>query len=223
VTWNCSGGPFHKKTQRLTILNADIAVLQECPRPPLQDPSIAWFGTDPRRGVAIFSRSPYSLEPGPVRSGSASFFSARVIGPTSFRILAVWTQLEPSYPKALQRGIRLYRDVLGIGPVVLLGDLNSSVAWDNRHAREDHRALDKQLQQEFGLVSAYHAATGECSGEESQPTHYWQWKESAPFHLDYCYLPEAWLPWLQGVTVGSYLDWRDVSDHRPLVIDVSPQ
>lgn len=103
-----------------------------------------------------------------------------------------------------------------------MGDFNSSVAWDERHGRTDHRRLEAQLHDEFRLVSAYHAATGEHPGQESRPTHFWRWQAASPFHLDYCYLPEEWLPGLKSVTVGSYEEWADASDHRPVTVDVSP-
>ena len=149
-------------------------------------------------------------------------FPARVLGPVPFTVVAVWAQREPTYSEALRRGLDVYRDLLVAGPAVLLGDFNSSVAWDNRHGRTDHRELDTQLEHEFGLVSAYHAATGEQPGTESRPTHFWRWQEAAPFHLDYCYLAAAWLSGLREVTVGSYREWAVASDHRPLVVEVSP-
>jgi endonuclease/exonuclease/phosphatase family metal-dependent hydrolase len=147
-------------------------------------------------------------------------FAARVVGPVTFAVIAVWAQPEPTYSEALRRGLATYRDLLVSGPCVLLGDLNSSVAWDKRHGRTDHRELESQLRDEFGLISAYHAATGEPAGEESKPTHFWRWDEASPFHLDYCYLPEGWISGLRSVTVGTYEEWADASDHRPLVVDV---
>jgi endonuclease/exonuclease/phosphatase family metal-dependent hydrolase len=149
-------------------------------------------------------------------------FPARVNGPVSFNVLAVWAQPEPSYSEALRRGLVVYRDLLLAGPTVLLGDFNSSVAWDDQHGRSDHRELDAQLVCEYGLVSAYHVATGERPGAESRPTHFWRWQEGAPFHIDYCYVPATWRAGLQNVTVGSYREWADASDHRPLVVDVVP-
>ena len=157
-----------------------------------------------------------------MRPGTASFFAARVRGPVSFTVLAVWAQREPTYSEALRRGVEVYRDLLLAGPCVIMGDLNSSVAWDDRHRRTDHRRLDAQLSEEFGLVSAYHAATGEGPGQESRPTHFWRWHAGSPFHLDYCYLPKRWLPGLESATVGGYEEWADASDHRPLVVNVSP-
>jgi exodeoxyribonuclease III len=149
-------------------------------------------------------------------------FAAKVHRPVSFTVIAVWAQRKPSYPEALRRGIEVYRDPLLNEPTVLLGDFNSSASWDAQHGRRDHMDFEAQLRQEYGLVSVYHAATGELLGAESQPTYYWQWRQHAPFHLDYCYVPESWLPGLNSVTVGTYQDWADLSNHRPVVIDVSP-
>ena len=105
-------------------------------------------------------------------------FAARVVGPANFTAVAVWAQQEPNYSEALRRGLTAYRDLLATGPSVLLGDFNSSVAWDTKHGRADHRELEHQLREEFGLVSAYHASTGEQPGSESQPTHFWRWQEA---------------------------------------------
>jgi endonuclease/exonuclease/phosphatase family metal-dependent hydrolase len=186
------------------------------------EPSTAWFGTNPRQGVAVVAQHPFYVVAEPPRSGSHSIFAARVLGPVHFTVLAVWAQLEPTYSEALRRGLAVYRDLLLPGQCVLMGDLNSSVAWDERHGRTDHRQLEALLREDFGLVSAYHAATGEQPGRESRATHFWRWQQSSPFHLDYCYLPEQWLPGLTGVTVGSYEEWADTSGHRPVLVDVMP-
>ena len=119
-------------------------------------------------------------------------------------------------------GLEVYRDLLREGPVVLTGDFNSSVAGDDRHRRNDHRELDALLAGEYGLVSAYHTHTRERAGFESQATHYWRWHEHEPYHLDYCYIPEARVPGLREVTAGSYAEWRETSDHRPVALEVVP-
>ena len=183
---------------------------------------MAWFGANPRQGVAITVRAPYHIHAEPGRGQSQSMFAARVLGPIEFTVVAVWAQQEPSYSEALRLGIRVYSDLLANGPCILVGDFNSSVAWDTKHGRADHRELESRLRQDFGLVSAYHAATGEEPGHESRPTHFWRWQKQAAFHLDYCYIPEGWLPDLERVAVGSYEEWADSSDHRPVIVDVSP-
>jgi hypothetical protein len=222
VTWNCCRGPYEAKLGRLRTLRPDIAVLQECARPPREDASAVWFGSNARQGVAVVVEPPFRVLAEPPRTRTASMFAAEVQGPLSFTLVATWAQPEPTYSEALRRGLQVYRDLLLGGPCVLMGDLNSSAAWDDRHGRTDHRRLDAQLHDEFGLVSAYHAATGEHPGKESRATHFWRWQAGSPFHLDYCYLPKSWLPRLESVTVGSYEEWADASDHRPVTVELSP-
>jgi hypothetical protein len=222
VTWNCCRGPHELKLNRLRSLAPDVTVLQECGRPPREDASVTWFGSNPRQGVAITAQPPFRVVADPVRDGTQSMFAARVLGPVNFTVVAVWAQLGPTYSEALQHGLDVYRDLLRAGSCVLMGDLNSSVAWDTRHGRTDHSRLESRLREEFGLVSAYHAATGELPGHESKPTHFWRWEKHSPFHLDYCYLPESWLPGLTSVAVADYEDWADASDHRPVAVDVTP-
>ena len=225
LTWNTARKRYDTSLARAAMLNPDILILQESWRPDALDavsPHAAWFGSNPRQSVVIADPGDYRVAAEPVRRATRSMFAARVSGPLNFTIVAVHAQEDPTYSKALVAGLEVYRDLLLTGPVVLAGDFNSSAAWDDRHRRNDHRELDALLAGEYGLVSAYHAHTGERAGFESQPTHYWRWHEHEPYHLDYCYIPEAWVPGLREVTVGSYADWRDTSDHRPVVVEVVP-
>ena len=222
MTWNCCRGTYDAKLKRLASLQPDVAVLQECASPPQVGPNVVWFGSNPCQGVAVLTRPPLTVVPEPVREGTRSMYAARVLGPVPFTVVAVWAQPERTYSEALLRGVEAYRDLLTNGPCVLIGDFNSSVAWDTRHRRRDHRDLEELLLRDFGLVSAYHAATGEPPGEESRPTHFWRWKEGSPYHIDYCYLPTPWIAGLERVTVGAYAEWADASDHRPVIVDVVP-
>lgn len=78
-----------------------------------------------------------------------------------------------------------------------------------------------QLTRDLGLTSAYHSHfKDEPFGKEKRPTHFHRGKESAPFHLDYIFLPEAWTPRITNVTVGDYSTWHKVSDHAPLIVDL---
>ncbi len=72
----------------------------------------------------------------------------------------------------------------------------------------------------LGLVSAYHAFYEEAHGQETRPTYYFQWKEAKPFHLDYCFIPKAWVPDLRKVSVEPYERWKAHSDHRMITVEV---
>ena len=60
----------------------------------------------------------------------------------------------------------------------------------------------------------------EAQGEETRPTYYHRWNRKEPFHIDYCFMPAAWMQQVRNVEVGGYEDWKAASDHRPLVIDI---
>lgn len=144
-----------------------------------------------------------------------------VSGPRSFLLFAVWTktQQEHCYVEAAVRAVYLYRKLIASQPTVFIGDVNSNVLWDAQHDEDrNHTALVNQLS-ELGLVSAYHAFFDEPHGQETRPTYYFQWKQARPYHLDYCFIPKAWLPGLRKVWVEPFEPWKAHSDHRPLVVD----
>lgn len=222
VTWNCCRGAFARKAPLLEPLAFDLAVIQECAKPSAETDHCLWFGGNPRQGIAVVSREPYRIRAMERRIGVPRYtFPVEVTGPESFLLLAVWSKGQQRHPyvEAVVKAVRLYRHLF-TQPVVLMGDLNSNTFWDADHDDDrNHSALVRQLSA-LGLVSAYHAFHAEPHGGESQPTYYFQWKESRPFHIDYCFIPGAWSSRIHRVEVGSYGQWKEHSDHRPLLIDV---
>jgi endonuclease/exonuclease/phosphatase family metal-dependent hydrolase len=73
----------------------------------------------------------------------------------------------------------------------------------------------------LGLVSAYHHSHNEPHGRETRPTYYFHWKKDRPYHIDYCFVPQAWADKIVRVEIGSYEDWKEYSDHRPLLVEIS--
>ncbi len=185
---------------------------------------MAWFGDNPRQGVAVVIRPPYTLHPLEERPGAPKYvIPIAVEGPEPFLLFAVWTLgTRPlRYVRALFAALDLYADLLADRPVVLLGDFNSNSIWDHEHpADRSHSALVARLKT-HGLVSAYHHHRKERHGKEATPTFYLHWSEEKPFHLDYCFLPRAWAKRIKSLDVGNYSDWRGHSDHRPLLVEIA--
>jgi endonuclease/exonuclease/phosphatase family metal-dependent hydrolase len=75
----------------------------------------------------------------------------------------------------------------------------------------------------MGLVSAYHSRYAEEQGRETRPTFFLYRHEQRPYHIDYCFLPTAWLGRVRDVTVGGHGAWASKSDHMPLTVDVGPR
>ena len=223
ATWNCCRGPYLKKAALLSALSPDIAVIQECAKPEVESDQCLWFGDNPRQGIAVVTAGDYRLRRLPIADEVPNYvFPIEVTGPTSFSLFAVWSKGGQRYPyvEAVVQAAELYRALIESGPTVLLGDFNSNVIWDWKRPR-NHSALVSMLAQ-LGLVSAYHHFFGEAQGQETRSTYYFHWKEHRPYHIDYCFVPESWAARLHSVEVGSYEDWKQHSDHRPLIVEVAP-
>jgi exodeoxyribonuclease III len=222
VTWNCCRGDHRVKLGALARLSPDVAIVQECARPDglREDGRRAWFGDNPKLGVAVIASNDFRVEALP-SVGRASAYAARITGAVPFNVLAVWAQLTPTYARAVLDALEEHRSFLREGPSVVAGDFNTSSLLSKKVRGGGHADIVHALEQGLGLVSAYHHLFGEEHGLESRPTHYFQWNESKPFHIDYCFVPRAWSARIRGVTVGAYADWARESDHRPLVVDVA--
>ena len=73
--------------------------------------------------------------------------------------------------------------------MVAAGDFSSSPGVQGQQ-RDSQRFLQR-MRDELGLVSAYHHLSGEVPGAETRASYYHQWNEFDPFHIDYCFVPEA--------------------------------
>ena len=223
VTWNCCRGLYLKNAALLHVLEPDVAVLQECAQPMAQSDQCLWFGDNPRQGIAVLAKGPYRIRAlATVADVPRYAIPIEVTGPINFILIAIWSKAdqEKPYVEAVIRAVELYRNLFTEYPTVLAGDLNSNAIWDAEHAAgQSHSALVEMLFQ-LGLVSCYHYFNREKHGEEKQATYYFQWKEERPFHLDYCFIPAKWAPHLRCVEVGSYVDWKGSSDHRPILVEL---
>jgi endonuclease/exonuclease/phosphatase family metal-dependent hydrolase len=148
-------------------------------------------------------------------------FPVQVVGPREFLLLAVWSKggQTHNYIEAVVKAVLMYRTLIEETPTVLIGDLNSNVIWDATHPPElNHTAL-LALLGDLKMVSAYHSFHQEVAGQETRPTYFFHWKETRPFHIDYCFIPESWVANVRRVEVGSYEEWKNHSDHRPLLVE----
>src|SRR5688572_12646527 len=155
VTWNRCRGPDASKLPVLAALSASVSVIPECPQPPDTN-SMLWFGNNPRRGIAVPASEPYRISPAETRDAPRYAFPVRVIGPTSFLFLTIWSQRNPDfrYVRAVIRAVEIYRDLIVSQPTVIAGDFNSNTIY-KRPPGQNHSSLVQQLTS-LGLVSAYH-------------------------------------------------------------------
>jgi endonuclease/exonuclease/phosphatase family metal-dependent hydrolase len=99
-------------------------------------------------------------------------------------------------------------------PTVVAGDFNASKS-------EAHFGNVRSLAA-HGLVRAYHAYHRlDHRGVEADPTSYFHWMESRPYHIDCVFVPDVWL--IPSVEVGTFEDYprRGLSDHVPVLVSIS--
>jgi exodeoxyribonuclease III len=106
-------------------------------------------------------------------------------------------------------------------PTVIVGDLNTAVGLSGStpSGQSNHMRFVDLLRDQFGLVSAYHAYYEVEHGHERHNTYFHYKRRDSAFHIDYCFIPNAWLPKLKNVKVGLFGDWIRYSDHVPLVVE----
>jgi len=226
VTWNCCGG-FINKAQRIAKFTPDILAVQEVEG--IGGMSFFSEGTRPtychRVGFNPFEKKSI---------GMSSFTDVKLSFIDSmqgirryeaqhkdqkFNVMAVWTT-KATHPR---KNYRQLHDALGqrevaewcvLRPTIVLGDFNESAKFKS----DGWQKLNK-LTNSLGLVSAYHYQSGESFGAETRPTYYHLHKKERPFHIDYCLVPEKWLPKITNVEVGIYEDWHGIRDHVPLTVE----
>ena len=231
---------LHRKVEALLALRPDIAVISECAEPERlrrltrsnwieNDP--VWIGHSATKGLAVFTFNGYRARLSQSYWPNLRYIApVHISGPVAFNLLAVWAQnasggiMRKHQLGPLRRALSRYRHFLDEGPVALAGDFNSNAIWDKPGWRINHMTLVEILRKR-GLVSVYHAVRGEGHGQETVPTIYWRdrTRDGPTYHIDYVFLPSAWLSVIDAFDVGGFDDWcgNGLSDHVPLVVDVS--
>ena len=239
VAWNCNMA-LHRKFDALLSLRPDLAIISECAEPERlkqrldlaglsSDP--VWVGRSAHKGLAVFGFNGHRVTLASEHRRSLKHIApVRVDGAARFNLLAVWAQnfsdgiRRKRQPGPLRLALRHYREFLAEGPTVVAGDFNNSVYWD-RPGWLINQAWAVGALDELGLTSAYHAFHREAQGKESAPTLYWRdrKKDGPTYHIDYIFLPQAWIAGMTAVAVGSFEQWCQpgLSDHVPLVADVA--
>lgn len=225
VAWNCHSGPWARKAVPLEALNADLAVVSECPQFADVAGSRRWIGTSAHRGLGVFAREPWRIRPIGLPAALPRYFlPLQVSGPARFLLIGVWAMNDGKdrYVRGMHRAVEACASRIAAQPTILLGDLNSNTIWDHEHpATLSHSALVGKLAS-LGLTSAYHAHHGEAHGAERQATYFEHRRANRPYHIDYCFVPTAWLGGIRSVSIGAHAEWTAWSDHMPVTTEVTP-
>lgn len=225
VSWNCAGA-FRRKSAALDQFDADVLVIQECEDPAVIGGSYLewagdhlWLAGGRHKGLGVFACKGHALEPLDWDNGGfGNFLPCRIDG--AQLLLAIWARDAKSatfrYVRQIWHYLALNGAALGHNAVVC-GDFNSNAIWNDRYRGGNHSDVVRALAAQ-GLVSAYHARSGEAHGQETRPTFYLQRNLEKPYHLDFAFVPQTRLA--SPVVIGEPADWLSLSDHMPLVLDL---
>ena len=220
ATWNCCRSSVAKTAEAVTALNASVTVLQEARRPAALPVGHLWMGGKPGNGIALVPGAGFEVALGPVDPAAPwSILPVRVSGRAELQLLMVWTRKEHFYIEGLDAALTTYAAFLTAAPTVVIGDFNANAIWDAPRRQTDFSRVAKRLADQFGLVSAYHAHSGEAFGSESQATLHFMRQRTRPYHIDYCFVPMRWMQDVVNVSILDSPPWDALSDHRPLVVD----
>jgi len=181
-----------------------------------------WFGANLNKGLAVLCSKEFSLQAVDELFGKW-VVPIRVHGAVDFKLLAVWacpvgTKRADNYIGQVFRCLAEQSGWFDNAPVVVAGDFNSNSQWDENRPGRNHTEVVR-LFGGHGLISAYHTHHREKQGAETRPTYYFYRRQNRPFHIDYVFVPQRWR--LRSVEVGSFREWGHLSDHVPVVVDVS--
>ena len=238
VAWNCNMA-LHRKLGALLALRPDVAVVSECASPDrlvrqLEAGALGskpvWVGANPDKGLAVFGFNGFRVALAKGHDRGLDFIApVNVNGPARFRLLAVWAQnasggnTRKDQAGPLHHALTRYADLLKSRKRIVAGDFNNNVLWDRPGWAINHADAVGILANNR-LVSAYHELRGEAQGAETVPTLYWRdRKKGGPtYHIDYVFLPRAWLRRVRAFEIGTFEDWcgNGLSDHVPLILDL---
>jgi len=219
-----------RKREHLYRLMPDVAVIPECSESCLKlcmrdGFEGRWFGDNPRKGLGILAARPLHIRRAQKPQGKWVIPVTISSGQHDFQLVAVWTMPIPgsttkSYIGQLYQAVVKHPQWFSGKNCIVCGDFNSNKFWDGSRKEGNHSALVQRLE-ERGLVSSYHHFFSELQGDESRPTYYFWHRKNRGYHIDYIFLPKEWASAIESVEVGSHADWARLSDHVPVIVEVT--
>lgn len=230
VSWNCCQA-FRKKWEYIDAFEPDVIVVPEaeCIAKQPADlldryPNHDWIGDNDNKGLLVLATSEYALTRyAGYRTEHRYVLPLQVNGAQGLFLVAVWTQRDKigTYTQHLSRALEAYAPMLD-GDAVVIGDFNANKIWDGEHRRDVTHSENVAWLNAHGLESAYHVLTSEAQGQESAATHAFRRDRSNTFHIDFAFATRRLLEAGSLLTIPAVEDWVGMSDHGPLIVDLTP-
>ena len=221
VSWNCNLN-LKSKFEKVLDLKPDVLVVQECERLPedfFPNAQYLWVGQNEKKclGVLIFGGT------GKIhRSHRHDLVEFIPVNTELGSLLGVWAfnhRAKQRYGKGFdgttENAITHYEDFIREKSTLgVVGDFNNSVIWDKKNSKTPFQNTIERFER-LGLKSVYHSTNNEQFGHETKGTLFHTKKKEKRYHIDYLFFRQT-----GAVTVGSYENWIEFSDHVPVTVDL---
>lgn len=138
------------------------------------------------------------------------------------RVFSVHAPARGSYRRAVGEILDTIAGHAGVGDLVIGGDFNLSIsasdAAESRRIPVGDLAIQRRLEDQFGLVNCWQAAN---PGRPPAQTLRWSNAPEIPYHCDGLFVPRSWAAALRTCEVVSSPEWDRLSDHNPVVAKFS--
>jgi exonuclease III len=211
---------FCKDFAAIQDFDADVIFIQECEelsQDYFPNFTFHWIGNNQKKGLGILTKGPSRLA-NEIYNANFVYFLPVVYN--DIHLLGAWSfnhrakkfgeEMSGYFLEVLDH----YREWINqSSQVVIAGDFNNGPQWDK--PRNPNNFVDiNQALENHGLISTYHAHTGEEFGSENNHTYFHQRKSEQKYHIDYIYSKNKEV---EIVEIGSFKDWSHLSDHVPLI------
>lgn len=206
-------------------MDFDILIIQECEKLKqdyFPNCKYFWTGRNERKGLGVIIKNKTSRISNYNNPNLINFLP---IETDQFNILGIWSfnhraskfgnEVSGNTIDAIKYYDSWLRDKSK--PCIVGGDFNNSLIWDKPKKSNNLENINRELE-ELGFKSSYHVTTGDSFGEEQNPTFFHTKNKLKKYHIDYIYLKSLKV---ESLEVGKYSDWIKLSDHVPMIVNVS--
>lgn len=228
ISWNCNGA-LRKKFDHISMLDADICVIQECENPDLTScfeykkwaSNYLWIGDNKHKGIGVFAKDHIVLDklnwPNSYQGNSVKHFLPCLVN-GKIQLIGVWAHRNNSskfgYIGQVWRYLQINKSKMT--NVIIAGDFNSNARWDLPNRWWNHSDVVRELADE-NIVSLYHEFFDERQGLEAKETFLLQKNINKLYHIDYIFAKKHLVDDRYPFKVGERDEWLKYSDHMPIV------
>jgi len=223
LTWNCNLN-FSRKYQQVEQYDADILIIQECEKLPIDfmpGKQLFWMGRNEAKGLAVIVKGDSATPLENINNDLIYFLPIQtqfglIVGTWAFNRRA--RKFGSMCSGNLADVLKFYEpSISSNSQAIISGDFNNGPQWDFTSFHiNNFRHLNSELSNR-NFISSYHKFTNEEYGAENSDTYFHKRNQKKGFHIDYVYTKGFEV---LNCTVGIFTDWYLISDHVPVVTEL---